>query len=350
MQEKYMSLQEDELIARILKHKKRLGGDLKILGHFYQREGIVRLADYEGDSLQLAKAGSDTDAKFIVFCGVYFMAEASSILAKEWQRVFIPDPTAGCPLADFASVDQVEAAWQVLSDLNISSNFIPIVYMNSSAELKAFCGRNGGLVCTSSSAGKAFRWALEQNKKIFFFPDENLGRNAARDFGIHESATFLWDPHLKMSSFDVNSLLEKKLTLWKGHCHIHTFFTVEHVEAVRRAHKGCEVIVHPECSPSVVMAADGAGSTGYLKEFVENARSGSTIAIGTEINMVSRLANLHPDKNIIPLARSLCPNMMKIGLGDLLMTLDRLGDINEVIVPEDILKYAKLALERMLYL
>ncbi len=279
------------------------------------------------------------------------MAEASSILSE------------GRGNASLSRIRRRAVLWLILHDRSgrggvavagrdskISSDLIPIVYMNSSAELKAFCGRNGGLVCTSSSSRKAFEWALAQNKKIFFFPDENLGRNTARDYGISESETILWDPYLNMSSFAGNSILEKSLIVWKGHCHVHTFFTVEHVEAARRAHKGCKVIVHPECSPSVVTAADGAGSTAYLKKFVEDAPHGSSIVIGTEINMVSRLAKAHPDKKIVPLARSLCPNMMKIGLGDLLMTLDRLGEINEVVVSEDVAKYAKLALERMLQL
>lgn len=344
----YRNLDDTELSRRVAVAKARFGKELCILGHYYQRDDIVRFADHQGDSFTLAKAGSKTDAKWIVFCGVHFMAEASVMLAKSHQRVFLPDMDAGCPLSDMASIDQVEDAWNVLEKFEIAGEFLPITYMNSSALLKAFCGQRGGAVCTSSSAGRAFAWAFDQRKKIFFFPDENLGRNTAHAYGISPEDVVLWDPYAGSGGLGRDALMRARVIVWKGHCHVHTYFTVQQIQDARVKYPGCRVVVHPECVPDVVAAADGNGSTAYLKEFAEGAPLGSTVIIGTEINLVARLAREMPGKMIIPLARSLCPNMFKVSLADLCWTLDSLGEVNEVLVPDDIARNARIALERML--
>jgi quinolinate synthase len=339
-----------ELRRRIEAHKARLGRDLCILGHFYQQDEVIEFADFTGDSFMLAKAGADTSARYIVFCGVHFMAEASVILAKEDQRVFLPDMDAGCPLADFATIEQVERAWARLEKLGAAQGYVPIVYMNSSAAIKAFCGEREGLVCTSSSCAKAFRYAAARGKKVFFMPDENLGRNTARECGIDQSRVALCDPHLADCGLSDKTLASADVIVWRGHCHVHTLFTTDHVREMRKKYPGCEVVVHPECAPDVVLASDGAGSTAYLKDYAEKATPGRTVVIGTEINLVSRLARENRDKTILPLARSLCPNMFKTSLGDLCLVLDRLGEINEVFVEDRIVTPARLALNRMLKL
>lgn len=346
------SIGGDEALVnkRIHAAKKKFGNDLCILGHFYQQDSVINFADFQGDSFMLAKKGSEIDAKFIVFCGVYFMAESSVILAKQGQRVFLPDMDAGCPLADFASIEQVESAWTSLEKLGFDKQFIPIAYMNSSAAIKAFCGRNDGIICTSSSAGKAFDWAISQNKKIFFVPDENLGRNTAFSKSISGDEIVTWNgdrPDGGLSSVQINN---SKVIVWKGYCHVHTFFTVDQIEIAREKYPNCKIVVHPECSPEVVALADGNGSTAYLKSYVEDAMDGSVILVGTEINMVARLAKENLNKKIYPLARSLCPNMFKISPRDLLNTLEHLGELNEVFVDIEIAKDAKFALERMLKL
>ncbi len=346
----YRGVPDGEFRARITKVKERLGSKLCILGHYYQRDEVIAFADFQGDSFALAKEGAATSADSIVFCGVRFMAEASVILARPGQRVFLPDPDAGCPLADMAEIDQVEEAWAAIERAGLVDRFVPITYMNSSAALKAFCGGHGGTVCTSSSAGRAFDWAAAQEKRILFFPDENLGRNTAHAKGITDAAMALWDPLAHNGGVDVATLAEKQAVLWKGFCHVHTFFTVAQVEAVRRDYPGCRVVVHPEASPAVVDACDGNGSTAYLKEYVEAAPAGATIVVGTEINMVARLARQHPEKRVVPLARSLCPNMFKTSLADLCWTLESLGEVNEVFVEEGVARDAKRALDRMLAL
>lgn len=340
----------DELKKRIAVAKEKLGGDLCILCHFYQREEVVPFADHIGDSFQLARAGAGTDAKYIVFCGVHFMAEASVILARGKQRVFLPDMDAGCPLADFATIDQVEAAWDAVQGFGFSKDTIPITYMNSSAALKAFCGRHGGIVCTSSSAARAFQWAFEKADRVFFFPDENLGKNTAYEMGIASHEVVVWDPSAPRGGIDADRIGGARVIAWKGFCHVHTLFTVQHVMNARAKHQGCRIIVHPECSPEVVGLSDGAGSTAYLKEYAEKAPAGSTVVIGTEINMVARLAKAMNDKTILPLARSLCPNMFKTSLADLCFVLEGLPNVNEVFVEDGIIRDARIALDRMLAL
>lgn len=348
--EKYRGVEETELKRRILSIKKKLGRELCILGHYYERSEVVEFADHEGDSFALAKAGAATDAKWIVFCGVHFMAEASVILAGAGQRVFLPVLDAGCPLADMASIDEVETAWRTLENAGVANEFLPLVYMNSSAELKAFCGKKGGTVCTSSSASRAFEWALSKNKKIFFFPDENLGLNTAYALGLKEKDVAIWDPYAEQTCVTVDFIKNARVIVWKGFCHVHTFFTPDHIEKARQKYPDCKIIVHPECNPKVVELSDGNGSTAFLKKYAEEAPVGSTIVIGTEINLVSRLAKKHPEKKIVPLARSLCPNMFKISLAHLCFTLEELGNVNEVFVPQEIASDAKTALDRMLAL
>jgi len=348
--EKYRSMDDAELKNRIAAVKKRMGKDLCILGHYYQRDEVIEFADHLGDSFILAKRGSETDATSIVFCGVHFMAEASVILAKPDQRVFLPDMDAGCPLADFASIEQVEDAWKAMTDLGVAGDFIPVTYMNSTAALKAFCGKNDGTVCTSSSAGKAFDRVFGRGKRIFFFPDENLGRNTAYAKGIREGDVALWDPYKASGGLDDATIEKSRVIVWKGYCHVHTLFTTDHIEDARRKYPGCKVVVHPECMPDVVALSDGNGSTAYLKDYAADAPAGSTVVIGTEINMVSRLAKQHPDKEIVALARSLCPNMFRISLKNLCWTLEELGSVNEVFVEDEIARDARIALDRMLTL
>ncbi len=349
--EEFSRIPEEEIFRRIADAKRRRGEELCILGHYYERDEVVRFADHQGDSFELAKAGAATRARWIVFCGVRFMAEASVILSRPGQRVFLPDMDAGCPLSDMAAADQVEAAWASLEEAGVAGDFVPVTYMNSSAELKAFCGRRGGMVCTSSSARRAFERVFEEGKRLFFFPDENLGLNTLRAIaGGEEAGAAIWDPYAARGGVDSARLQSDKALLWKGHCHVHTFFSKEHVSAARVSYPGCSVIVHPECRPEVVEAADGSGSTSFIKDFAESAAAGSTVVIGTEINMVSRLAKAMPEKRIVPLASSTCPNMYRISPAKLLWTLENLGEVNEIFVPEDVVFDAKAALDRMLAL
>lgn len=345
----YCLLKDDELKSRITKARKKYGRDLLILAHSYQRDEIVGLADHVGDSFALARSGvQNKDAKFIVFCGVKFMAETAMILSRKGQRVFMPDVDAGCPLADCADIDQVEKAWQFLENAGAVKDFLPVTYINSHAELKAFCGRHGGIVCTSSSAFTALDWVLSQKKKIFFFPDENLGRNTANARGFKKDEMITYDPLLEGGGLSETPLIEAKIILWKGFCHVHTFFKLEDVKEARKKYPGCIVAVHPESNEDVVRASDASGSTAYLKKFVEEARPGSTLVIGTEINMVNRLAKENKDKKVVPLARSLCPNMFKTSLADLCYTLENLPKAGEITLPAYIIDDARTALERML--
>lgn len=354
--QEYQSLGSDELKRRVMEVKGRYGKRLLILGHYYQQDEVIEFADRQGDSFALAKAGAaNKDAEFIVFCGVHFMAESSVILARKGQRVFMPDPDAGCPLADMADIEQVEDAWKALvkeseARNQKSENIIPVTYINSSAELKAFCGKHGGIVCTSSNAGNAFDWAMKQKGKVFFFPDEHLGRNTANAKGFGRADMVVWDPLEADGSIKPKELAKAKVILWKGYCHVHTYFTAEHVKQAQERYPGCKVVVHPECPEDVVKAADANGSTSFLKKYAEEAKPGSTVVIGTEINLVNRLARENPDKKIVPLARSLCPNMFKTSLADLCYVLENIPNVNEVTVPAYIIDDAKLALERMLAL
>jgi quinolinate synthase len=344
--ESYRRMDERECKDLIIEHKKREGGRVVILGHHYQRVEIVRLSDIVGDSLELSRKASQSDAEVVVFCGVAFMAEAAGVLAKQNQTVVHPNPNAGCPLADSAEVDDVETAYEAFSSASDES-IIPLVYMNSSSEIKAFAGNRSGAVCTSSNAAAAFRWGLEKGR-VMFVPDEHLGRNSIAQLGIPDEKAALWDPKIDNGGIDPKRLRKARVLLWKGDCHVHSRFTVEQVLQAREQNPGARVVVHPECRREVVESADGAGSTSYLVVEANRAEPGSTIVIGTEINLVSRLAEDRPDVNIIPLARSLCPNMYKISLRYLLWTLDGSGSRHVVDVSEKIATGARKALSRML--
>jgi len=349
--EEYQNMTQDELKKRVVAAREKLGTKVFILGHYYQQDDVVGFSDAQGDSYALAKQGAaNNEADRIVFCGVHFMAEVSDILKRKGQTVYMPDPDAGCPLADMADGDQVRNAWKRLESIGIAGDVVPMTYVNSTAELKAFCGKHGGTACTSSSAGLAFDWAFKQKPKIFFFPDETLGRNTAHAKGIKNDEIAEWDPTERDGGLTDEQLKNARVIVWKGYCHVHTFFTMDHMKAAREKYRDCKIVVHPESEAPVVDAADGNGSTSFLIDYVKNAPAGSTVVVGTEINLVSRLARMFPDKNVVPLARSLCPNMFKTSLRDLCYLLENWPEDHIVSVPEYIAKDAKLALERMLAL
>jgi len=342
---------EKELIEKIIKIKETLGNQLIILTHHYQRTEIVDLGDYRGDSFALSqKAAEDKKAKFIVFCGVHFMAESAAILAQPHQSVQLPEMSAGCWMADMADIYIVEKAWNEVNEIVGSRSIIPLVYMNSDAEIKAHCGRNRGAVCTSSNAPDAFRWAFKHGEKIFFFPDEHLGRNTGNLLGIPKKEMILWDPEKSKGGNSVEDIIKAKVILWKGHCLVHTRFNTGQIKQMRADFPDAKIVVHPECTEDVVEMSDATGSTSYIVKYVAQAHPGSTIIIGTEINLIERLAIEYPDRKVIPLFNSLCPNMYKINLENLLAVLENIGKINIVEVPEDIKNEAALALNRMLSL
>ncbi len=343
--------EEQELAARIRALKAALGPELLILTHHYQRPEIVDLGDFRGDSFGLSrKAAADREARFIVFCGVHFMAESAAILARGHQVVQIPDLRAGCQMADMVDLAQVEAAWAELMEVAGPGAVVPIVYMNSEAALKAFCGRHGGCVCTSSNARAALSWGFNAAAKVFFFPDQHLGRNTGNQLGLGPGDMVVWDPELPLGGLSPAALRRARLILWDGYCHVHTRFQVDHVRQMTAAFPGAQLVVHPECTQEVVALAEACGSTGFIVDYVNAAPPGSTIIIGTEINLVHRLALEHPDKQVLDLAYSLCPNMFRINLENLLATLENLGGVNVVTVPEAIKAEARLALDRMLAL
>lgn len=340
-----------EPIDRINKYKEELGKELVILTHHYQRNDIVNIGDYRGDSFDLSqRAASNRDARFIVFCGVHFMAESAAILAQPHQRVQIPDMEAGCWMSDMADEYIVENGWKELTGIVNPSDIMPVVYMNSEAYLKALCGRNGGAVCTSSNAPAVFNWGLAQRDKIFFFPDQHLGRNTGNKMGLKPEEIIVWNPEKELGGNSPEEIKRAKLILWDGYCLVHTRFQVQHIKDMRKQYPESKVVVHPECTEDVVAASDADGSTSFIVNYVKDAPKGSTIIIGTEINLVERLGLEHPDKTIIPLMRSLCPNMYKIDPEKLLSTLERIGKANLVTVPESIKEDARKALDNMLAL
>jgi quinolinate synthase len=343
------SREDEELLDAIRTRKMALGQALLILTHHYQRPEIVGVGDFRGDSFGLSqKAAVNRKARHIVFCGVHFMAESAAILAQPHQTVQIPDPKAGCLMADMVSLEAVEMAWEELAEVIDTASLIPLVYMNSEAALKAFCGGRGGLVCTSSNARAALTWGLSREDKVFFFPDQHLGRNIGRQLGLAPEDMVVWDPEAPLGGNRPEDLHRAKLILWDGHCHVHTRFQVEHVLAMREAFPGATVVVHPECPADVVDLADASGSTGFIVKYVQEASPGDTIIIGTEINLVRRLALEYPDRRVLDLAYSLCPNMFRITLDKLLAALDHLGERHVVTVPGEVRENARLALNRML--
>lgn len=330
----------------------RWGDRLVILAHHYQRKEIVPFGNFIGDSYYLSKmAAQQEKAEHIVFCGVHFMAESARILCRPEQRVYLPNLRAGCPMADMADDAQVNDAWEWLGQHIDPTKIIPVSYMNSAASLKAFCGANGGIICTSSNAEKAFQWAFARGEKVFFFPDEHLGTNTANRLGIPRDERVLFDPMHPPT--DPKPFINARVILWKGFCHVHTNFTVGHVEQVRKDYPGIKIVVHPECREDVVDRADAVGSTAFIAKYVAAQPAGSIIAIGTEINLTSRLADEFPDKTIFELSGQNCPlcvNMFRTTLGDLAECLENLGHKNEIQVNPAIARDARLALERMLEL
>lgn len=359
--EEYKVASNEELHARIRAAKATLGDKLVILGHFYQRDEVVQHADYLGDSFQLARAAADrTDADYIVFCGVHFMAETADILSGPDQQVILPNLAAGCSMADMADIDSVTQCWDELTALYGSEAdasgkvpVIPVTYMNSSAALKGFCGENGGIVCTSSNAATVLAWAFERAHRVLFFPDQHLGRNTAKAMGISVDDMPLWHGRKALGGNGEQDLLDAKVILWNGFCSVHKRFTVDQIEKARVDFPGVRVIVHPECPMPVVDAADESGSTDYIRKAVEGASEPTTFAIGTEINMVSRLAADHPQHTIFCLDPVVCPcsTMYRIHPGYLAWVLERLvaGDVvNQISVSPDVAEPARVALERML--
>jgi quinolinate synthase len=329
--------------------KAHLGDSVAILVHHYQRDEVMRFADFRGDSLQLSRVAAEQEqARYIVFCGVNFMAETAAMLCKPQQQVLQPAGDAPCPMARMADADQAQEAWERLTAL-WGDQIVPITYQNSVAALKAFCGRHGGAVCTSSNAERLFGWALEKKAHVFFFPDQWLGTNSALALGIPPEQIAVWDPEDVEGS--VAQARGAQVVVWKGYCHVHTGFTVEQVRQARARYPGIQVIVHPECPVDVVQAADEYGSTAAILRYVADAPAGAQIAVGTEINMVARLAAQFPDKTVVPLARSLCGAMYRTtpaGLRDALQSCVAGAPINVVQVDAETARWANLALQRML--
>jgi len=350
----YTLASPDELITRIAAAKQTLGDRLVILGHHYQRDEVIVWADAVGDSFKLARFAADNHrATDIVFCGVHFMAESADVLTGDHQRVILPDLNAGCSMADMADIDQVEEAWDEIAAITAIDRVIPITYMNSAAALKAFVGRHGGAVCTSSNARAVLTWALERGDKVLFFPDQHLGRNTGFDMGHAEADMRVWDPRHECGGLEEREVKDATLLLWKGHCSVHQRFRPEHVAAARAEHPGVEVIVHPECAHDVVEVADRVGSTERIQEWVAVAPAGATIAVGTEIHMVQRLAREHPDKTVFSLDPLICPcaTMFRIDAPHLAWTLEELVAgrvVNQIVVDPDDAEWARVALQRML--
>ncbi|HVB75526.1 MAG TPA: quinolinate synthase NadA [Ktedonobacteraceae bacterium] len=354
----YAEMSGEELDQRISAARAALGERLVILGHHYQRDEIIKYADYRGDSFKLAQlAAARPQADYIVFCGVHFMAESADILSGPHQQVILPNPAAGCSMADMANIAEVEECWEMLLDiLGDDAGIIPVTYMNSAANLKSFCGRNGGIVCTSSNAPAVVKWAFSQGKRVLFFPDEHLGRNTALKYGIPEAQMFVWNPKDPMASNTADEEIEQaKIILWKGYCTTHMRFNVQQIEKARAEYPGIKVLVHPECRHEVVEAADLYGSTEYIIGQIEKAPAGSQWAVATEINLVHRLAQEHPDQFIFCLDPVICPcsTMYRIHPAYMAWVLEALVNgevINQVKVGEETAHWAKVALERMLAL
>jgi quinolinate synthase len=344
-----------ELETRIRRVKETLGDLLVILGHHYQRDDVIQFADFRGDSLKLARnAASCQNAKYIVFCGVHFMAETADILSQPEQAVLLPDLEAGCSLAEMASLTDVEEAWAQLGGvMGAESEVMPITYVNSLAALKAFCGRHGGSVCTSSNAASVLAWAFERRSRVLFFPDQHLGRNTAKSMGIPLEEMALWDPGKPLGGNNVEALKRARVFLWRGFCNVHQRFRPEHVTAWRERDPEIRVVVHPECEMAVVDLADEAGSTAYIVKRVEESPPGTRWAIGTEANLVNRLKQEHPEQFIDHLSSepSYCRTMNLITVERLARVLDGLVAgkiINRITVPDDVARDARVALERML--
>ncbi len=348
---------DPDLVARATAAKAALGTKVFVLGHHYQRDEVIQFADVTGDSFKLAReAAARPDAEYIVFCGVHFMAESADILTTDAQRVILPDLAAGCSMADMAVLSQVERAWEVLTDLGVAADTVPVTYMNSSADIKGFVGRNGGVVCTSSNAKRALDWAYAQGSKVLFLPDQHLGRNTAvLELGYSLDDCVLYDPHKPQGGLTAEQVRDAKMILWRGHCSVHGRFTLDSVQDVRARVPGVTVLVHPECRHEVVTAADQVGSTEYIIKAIEAAPAGSAWAVGTELNLVRRLALAHPDKQIMFLDKAVCycSTMNRIDLPHLVWALEELVAgrvVNQITVDADTAHHARVALDQMLAL
>ncbi|HOY67962.1 MAG TPA: quinolinate synthase NadA [Candidatus Ozemobacteraceae bacterium] len=347
--DEFRLMSDTEATARIRECKQRLGRDLLILGHHYQTDAVIELADERGDSLELARKAAQTKATLIVFAGVHFMAETADILTAPDQRVVLPDADAGCPMAEMASPGEVEDAWKQLSELiDVERELLPVTYVNSSAAVKAFCGRHGGTVCTSSNAKAVLEWARKQRSRLFFMPDRHLGGNITRAAGVTDEEILLWKPYQPNGGNAPEQVRKARVILWDGHCHVHTRFDVVQVAEARRTIPGAKVLVHLECCRDVVAASDGAGSTSWIIRQIEAAAPGAEFVIGTEISLVERLARQFPRLRIVPLTLSRCPNMYRNSVQDMAWVMSRPGEINVVRVPDEIRVPAREALERML--
>jgi quinolinate synthase len=366
--ENYLALPDHTMDNRIAVARQKLGSQVLMLGHHYQRDEVIRFADATGDSYKLSKIAAQTDAKYIVFCGVHFMAESADLLGRQdsngntIQQVILPDLNAGCSMADMAEISQVEAAWEALEKIGLTEGLVPLTYMNSTAAIKAFCGERGGLVCTSSNARRAFEWALSQEtgrgKRIFFLPDQHLGRNTGHTMNIPLDQMSVWDPWALQGGQTRQALEQSRIILWKGHCSVHQRFLPSHVDQVRAKYPGIQVIVHPECRWEVCQKADALGSTERLIQLVEDAPAGSAFAIGTEIHLVNRLAKRFAapemgSKKIITLDDSgcLCTTMYRISPQHLAWALENLVEgrvVNQISVKRSVKKWARVALDRML--
>lgn len=354
--ENYLVLPDHSMDDRIAAARAKLGGEAIILGHHYQRDEVIRFADATGDSYKLSKIASQTQSRYVIFCGVHFMAESADVLGASGQQVILPDLNAGCSMADMAEIGQVEDCWETLEETGADlEQVMPVTYMNSSAAIKAFCGERGGLVCTSSNARSAFEWAFARRQKVLFLPDQHLGRNTAYAMGIPLNEMVVWDPHRIGGGIDAAEIKRARVILWKGHCSVHQRFLPGHVDAVRATYPGIQVIVHPECRWEVCQKADALGSTERLSKIVESAPGGSSFAVGTEIHLVNRLAKrFAPEgKKVITLDDTgcLCTTMYRISPQHLAWALENLTEgrvVNHIKVRDDVKYWARVALDRML--
>jgi quinolinate synthase len=348
---------DPDLVARAKAARAALGNRAIVLGHHYQRDEVIEFADITGDSFKLAQAAqAQSTAEFVIFCGVHFMAESADILTSDRQKVILPDLAAGCSMADMATASQVDECWKTLTSLGIASTTIPVTYMNSSAAIKSFTGEHGGTVCTSSNAQSAMQWAFKQGEKVLFLPDQHLGRNTAvKSLGLSLDDCVLWNPWKPMGGLTETEIKSAKVILWRGHCSVHGRFSKESIDDVRSRVPGVKILVHPECTHEVVSNADVVGSTEFIIKTIEAAPKGSAWAIGTEFNLVSRLAKAHPDKTIVFLDKTLCycSTMNRIDLPHLVWAMESLVAghvVNQISVDDTVKKFSQLALERMLAL
>jgi quinolinate synthase len=351
----YLLVPDNTLDERISAAKAKLGKDVVILGHHYQRDEVVKFADFRGDSLKLSQQAAEVDAKYIIFCGVHFMAESADILRRGNQVVVLPDLSAGCSMADMADIGQVEACWNELSGVTDTKKIIPVTYMNSTAAIKSFTGEQGGSVCTSSNAAAVMKWAFARGEKVLFLPDEHLGRNTGYRMGIPLDEMIVWDPYEELGGNSTEAIAKARVILWKGYCSVHQRFTAEQVARVRRQHPGIRVIVHPECRFEVAQAADEIGSTEGIIRAIKAAKPGTKWAVGTEIHMVNRLSKELTDRQVMSLDSSVCvcTTMFRITPVHLLWALENLGAgkiVNQISVDERTRHFARAALDRMLSL